>query len=596
MAYQSFLISDFKTGLYEKKEPWAAPADAFTAISNVYIRNGKVTKRLGYNQYAQMNHYQKAITGATKANPCVITSNAHGLSNGTSVLIYDVAGMTELNGNTYTVANADTNTFELSGTDSSGYTTYTSGGKIATFQTNAITGVHEYFASDGSQQLLVFDTKRVAKYNTSNAVLEDIAESDVYTGDQDDLFWLTNYDGKAYFVNNVDRIKSWDGTTLATPDIDIDGDASNEVGTCLAILPFKERVILFRTTEDGTVYPQRARWCKAGDPTTWDDTITNGGGYVDAPTGDWIVSAVSLKDMIVVFFERSTWALKYTSDPDSPFRWEKIDASMKVDAPFGAITFQDQAWAYGATGFIGTNGFTNFRIDSNVPEITLDTEMDKVGTIFSKVYEQYEQIWVLNTSAGGTNKDGVWVWNYKEGSWTEYDLAFNCMGTFQVQNDVTWDDETRTWDEIEEKWNDSSGYTGFPIMLAGDYSGNVRRLNHGSTDAGSDITLSMTSARWNPYIPQGMRVKLGSIGFLVDRNDNETYSVAFYVNSDSTAYQTKTLDLTSDTAGAVEDKVWRRLHSGAIGDTHRIVITNTGNESVIIHAIELFMEPAGRLA
>jgi len=69
-----------------------------------------------------------AITDATQANPCVITSNGHGLADGTRVTFASVVGMTELNGNTYTVANQTTNTFELSGTDSSGYTAYGSGG------------------------------------------------------------------------------------------------------------------------------------------------------------------------------------------------------------------------------------------------------------------------------------------------------------------------------------------------------------------------------------------------------------------------------------------------------------------------------------
>lgn len=70
----------------------------------------------------------KTITGVTQANPGVVTSASHGFTNGDVVYIDGVVGMTELNGNTYTVANADTNTFELSGVDTTGYTAYTSGG------------------------------------------------------------------------------------------------------------------------------------------------------------------------------------------------------------------------------------------------------------------------------------------------------------------------------------------------------------------------------------------------------------------------------------------------------------------------------------
>lgn len=69
-----------------------------------------------------------SVTAVTKANPAVVTSPRHGLSNGDDVTFASVGGMTELNGNSYTVANVTTSTFELASTDSSAYTTYTSGG------------------------------------------------------------------------------------------------------------------------------------------------------------------------------------------------------------------------------------------------------------------------------------------------------------------------------------------------------------------------------------------------------------------------------------------------------------------------------------
>ena len=75
---------------------------------------------------------EKTITGATAANPVVITSAGHGFSNGDKISISKVVGMVELTVETaFTIANKATNTFELSGVDGSSYTAYTSGG-IAT--------------------------------------------------------------------------------------------------------------------------------------------------------------------------------------------------------------------------------------------------------------------------------------------------------------------------------------------------------------------------------------------------------------------------------------------------------------------------------
>lgn len=76
----------------------------------------------------------KTITGITQANPAVVTSTAHGYSNGDEVYISGVVGMPEINARSYKVAGVTANTFELQdmdGTDidSSAFGAYASGGE-----------------------------------------------------------------------------------------------------------------------------------------------------------------------------------------------------------------------------------------------------------------------------------------------------------------------------------------------------------------------------------------------------------------------------------------------------------------------------------
>lgn len=66
------------------------------------------------------------ISGITKANPGVVTSTAHGLSNGDFVVL-TVAGMYQLNDRVVRVANVAANTFELEGVDTTDYATFSSG-------------------------------------------------------------------------------------------------------------------------------------------------------------------------------------------------------------------------------------------------------------------------------------------------------------------------------------------------------------------------------------------------------------------------------------------------------------------------------------
>jgi len=94
-------------------------------FGNLYIRF--------FKDKGQITEGDKTITAITKADPGVVTSSSHGYSDGDFVIITSVSGMTEVNGKTFKVANKTTNTFELNdvdgnAVDSSGYTTYTSGG------------------------------------------------------------------------------------------------------------------------------------------------------------------------------------------------------------------------------------------------------------------------------------------------------------------------------------------------------------------------------------------------------------------------------------------------------------------------------------
>ena len=86
-----------------------------------------------YRNNGRVLESAKTITNITQANPAVVTSASHSYANGDWVYVDAVAGMTEVNGKYYVVANQATNTFELTdvdgnNVDSSGYTAYSSAG------------------------------------------------------------------------------------------------------------------------------------------------------------------------------------------------------------------------------------------------------------------------------------------------------------------------------------------------------------------------------------------------------------------------------------------------------------------------------------
>lgn len=84
----------------------------------------------------------KAITGITKAAPCVVTSATHGVPEGWRVKITNVVGMKEINDATnYVLATVpDANSIELNSINSLDYTAYTSGGVIEYNEPKDLTG------------------------------------------------------------------------------------------------------------------------------------------------------------------------------------------------------------------------------------------------------------------------------------------------------------------------------------------------------------------------------------------------------------------------------------------------------------------------
>ncbi|HRK62982.1 MAG TPA: ubiquitin-activating E1 FCCH domain-containing protein [Terricaulis sp.] len=91
---------------------------------------GPITGPTSITAAAWNDGTSKSISGITRASTAVVTSNNHGLANGTTIYISGVNGMTQVNNRVFTVAGATTNTFQLQGVSSSGYNSYSSGGTI----------------------------------------------------------------------------------------------------------------------------------------------------------------------------------------------------------------------------------------------------------------------------------------------------------------------------------------------------------------------------------------------------------------------------------------------------------------------------------
>lgn len=96
------------------------------------------------------------VTAATNANPCVMTSTAHGLSNGDIVVV--TSGWSKLDARVCRVSGVAANTFNLEGIDTSSTTNYPAGSgtgsvkKVTTF--TQITQILDLQTSGGDMQFV----------------------------------------------------------------------------------------------------------------------------------------------------------------------------------------------------------------------------------------------------------------------------------------------------------------------------------------------------------------------------------------------------------------------------------------------------------
>jgi hypothetical protein len=147
--YVPTAISYQKEGLVKDRDAFVLADDAYQDLENIYQWRGRLRRRVGYDLLGRLRRIFEGVAYLTSGSspwsfnlltisgyisainiggaPTVVitTPFAHGLSNGDEVAISGVVGTTELNGNTYTIANVTATTFEVT---QAGPSAYTSGG------------------------------------------------------------------------------------------------------------------------------------------------------------------------------------------------------------------------------------------------------------------------------------------------------------------------------------------------------------------------------------------------------------------------------------------------------------------------------------
>lgn len=451
------------------------------------------------------------ITGATNANPCVITSDAHGLTTGDQIIISGVSGMTQLNGNTYTVTVLTANTFSI-GINSTGYGVYTGGGSwisLSTFGTiNYMTGAititytrapatttitFAYFPSlpvmgiikrdistFGIDPGVFFDTKYAYQY--SNGFLE-LVPGTTWTGTNTDFFWGANFQGatpdlRYFFVTNnniniaastYDPIRYYNNSTWTNLQPLV--TSTSTLWQALILIPYYGRLLALNTWEGPTAgtytgatnFFARCTFSQISNPVdqtnAWRRDIFGRGGFIDAPTNEAIVSAAFFRNTLIVFFEYSTWQLRYIGEYGLPFIFERISSDFGSLCTYSPIIFDQGVMAISDRGIIEAQANGVNRFDDQIPEQVFAFEIQNNAPNFVHGIRDFEKELIYwnyldtsNDSLTQSYPNTVLVFNYRNNTWATFRDTITCFGPTQFTFGITWDGLTTFW-ESDVSWD-----------------------------------------------------------------------------------------------------------------------------------------------
>lgn len=604
MTSQSFLIGPVKDGIRKDVKPFAIPEDAFEILNNAYQWRGRVLRRPGYTSLDPANsastrlspdgvtfpgdpvmglrtrelfgidqqdligfdtttayrwtgtafntlssvmpvtwngtnsdffwttNYASAfwatngvqglhgiaISAITQAvigvgTPLVTTSTNHGFTTGQTVVFINVGGMVEINGLSSVITVQSPTTFSLDSIDTSGFSAYTSGGMALNSQVS-----------------------------------------------------IAGQDGIRYYANcsNVGTSVVPVGNTWVNYNPPI--DTTTALAGALLIFAYRGYLVFLNTYEGNEQlvqqFPNRARWTQVGtpyysnpvpntpnlqgiDPLAARDDIFGRGGANDAPTNEVIVAAGFIRDILVVYFTRSTWRLRFVNNAQNPFVWERVNVEYGSDSTFSALVFDKGLMTIGDRGIVISDANDTSRFDEKIPDDIFDIRQSENG--FKRVYglrtfRTRLCYWTIpDDKFDGTFPDRVLVFNYDTKNWSYFDDTFTCFGFMYPTNATqTWEDLTEPWASYGDVyWDSGTGSSGFETPIAGNQQGYVFALEQ--TSGSNSPSLSISNIVGSTVTCTNHNLKVGQWIMLSDVTGT-TYSDGVSLNGRNFKIANPTLD------------------------------------------------------
>jgi hypothetical protein len=517
MSLQPFTISGYKAGLQKNTKPFLILDSAFQQLENAYVWRESVKKREGVKLAGRL----RRLFTTQAAGTVNVGAGTTTFSLFTQLSITGEPNSTIEPGNFTTITLTFGAPFSQTLTDSTGTGVLTgfaapiTGATInyatgtvriinsgAAFGVSALTATVAYYpnlpvmgidsrelAAVNVEQTVVFDTKYVYDYDGDDF---DSPSTTTWAGDDAEFFWMANYRGitpdvRLFFVTNFanpasnanNRIRhtsdlaTW---TDFTPPI----DSTNSIFQTKIIVPYYGRLLFLNTFEGPTAgtssnFFNRCRFSQVGDPldaSAWRSDEFGRGGFIDAPTNEAIISARFYKNTLIIFFERTTWQLRYVGEYGLPFLWERISSDFGSESTFSSVLFDSGILAVGDKAIIASSGNNVQRIDLDIPDTVFEFHNQDDGKERVHGFRDYQkEIVYWCYSDGGLKRkfpNRTLLYNYRNNTWASFRDNVTAFGILTNVSGDLWDlpiewDSSTPWDTF---------YQGeFPTIISGNQQG-----------------------------------------------------------------------------------------------------------------------------
>lgn len=480
---------------------------------------------------------------------------------------------------------------------------------LGTLPTTTVQGILNYIIpSSGDPQLIGFSLTKAYLFNNTTSVFNDIsffsdASAVSWTGGADDFFWGANYKNALWVTNNVDPLRFWNGNTAngwsnQKPIL----SGTDRLIFCLIVIPYKGRLVILNTNEQvggvATQFSQRARWSQLGTPyvdaaagdvatvpptgfatdnNAWRSDIPGRGGFIDADTTERIVSCAIIKDILIVFFQKSTWRLRYTGNEVLPFIWERINTQYGSEGTWSTIPFDQAALTFSRYGYVASDTNNVGRIDEKIPDQTfintnLGTTLKSLQRIqgIRDFYRQTAYWTYPDMTTNSSTPDRVLAYNYLDKTWARFKQSFRCFGYYQLFNDIRWQDELMAWEDNDDAWEGVGAQANFPQVCAGDVAnGNIYTvydIEGDAQDNTANFGFNIVTKQFNPYLGEGHRCRFQYVDIYCTRTNGGQITVdLFQDDNENSPILTRTVNI--DTTNNAK---YVRVFFGLIGRVFKL--------------------------